>query len=164
MDAKREDRKAVVWMDLSSSVEGVWQVRDINAVFGMERIHCDSSATIHMWVSVPLTSPWFDNHLSTIKTLLQNTFDRVECRILPGWIPNETRDTFMRSVLQACGRRVRDTLSSAVRVRRAKRIHYKKIMRKAWTAWVDHYYDPDTPNGYMELKIKGNVYFMKIMK
>ena len=154
MDAKREDRKAVVWLDLCSSVEGVWQVRDINAVFGMERIREDPSATIHMWVSVPLTSPWFDNHLSVIKTLVQHMFDRVECCILPGWMPNETRDAFMCSVSQTCGRRVRDTLSAAVRVRRARRIRYKKVMRNAWNAWIDHYYDPDTPNGYMDRKIK----------
>ena len=153
MDVKCEDRKAVVWLDLSSSVEGVWQVRNI-IVFGMERIREDPSATNHLWVSVPLTSPRFDNPLSVIKTLVQHTFDRVECCILPGWMPNETRDAFMRSVSQTCGGRVRNILSSAVRVRRARRSRSKKVMRNAWTAWIDHYYDPNTPNGYMDRKIK----------
>jgi len=142
MDVKRDDHKVVLWLDVVDSVN----VRNL-VVFGLKRTRP------HVWSSVVLTYPEFTHHLAAAKQLVQETFERIDCTApVVGWRPNTVRDDFMQSMAQYCGGGVRDILSSAVRVRRARRSRCKKMIRNAWTAWIEHYYDPDTPNGYMETR------------
>ena len=139
----RGGRKVVVYIQVRELARGALGAR-LSLVFGLE---CGP------WRSTPLKSPAFDQHLAQASTILRRSFDRIDVDIPATWTANATRDAFLRSLSPACGPWIRRVLSSRMKdvVLHQRAIAHRRRtrLRSAWCGWIEHFYDPDTPNGYM---------------
>lgn len=150
----RGGRKVVMYIqvrgcDVQRTAPGALGARLV-LVFGLE---CGP------WRSTSLKSPAFDQHLAQASTILRRAFDRIDTDLPATWTANATRDAFLRSLSPACGPWIRRVLSAGMTRfalhRRALSFRRRACIRSAWRIWIEHFFDPDTPNGYMARRIHG---------
>ena len=143
----RDGRKVLVYARVRERAHGALGAR-LTQVFGLE---CGP------WRSTLLKSPAFDRHLALASTILRRSFDWIDVDVPATWRANATRDAFLRSLSPACGPWIRRVLSSRMKdvvlLQRALAHRRRARLRSAWREWIDHFYAPDTPNGYMARRI-----------
>ena len=112
------------------------------------------------WASTQLSDA-FEPYLKLAHTMLQIVFNRIECvkptehtrQLLYEY--NPYKETFMQNVGQPCNLKIRTILSSYIRHRRLIRtFRREQHVKRAWYAWIDHYYSPNTQFGFMQKKLR----------
>lgn len=123
-----------------------WCDIDVIRTFGMRNIRS-------RWTSV-IISPEFHTQLNISQTILKRMFNRIQTGDTSSTtnlhFQQNEKQTFNRLVQQPCHERIHAILRDQLRSRRIV-CQFRKdhLFRRTWKAWLDHYYDPDNQNGYM---------------
>ena len=106
----------------------------------------------NMWSSV-IVSPIFANHLEISKTILKMMFNRI-CTYehMDVKYSHTIKGKFIIQIQQPYNNRFRLMfLACWRRWQMVSQFRNKHIIKRAWYKWLEHFYAPDTQNGYMTI-------------
>ena len=120
-----------------------YDIYDIK-IFGLHR-------ACSVWSSV-IVSPVFANHLEISRKVLKTMFNRIRTfEHMDMKYSHTIKGKFMDRIQQPCNDCIRTALLKCWRRRQMVcRFRNSRIVKRAWFVWLEHFYAPDTQNGFVK--------------
>lgn len=140
----KDNLKVIMWL----STCGWCNIRDIR-IFGLVNYG-------EVFYQSVVLSKDFDKHLFIAKNILQFMFHRIEYVKRNDDNPSQSsKNFFLEDVQQLMNHKMHSVIVYYTRLRQVvRRFQKKHLCKRILRLWVEHYYSPDTCNGFMDNRIK----------